>query len=59
MKKTIIEIKKLTGNSPDIVYKEYSINNTIFTIIYSKSVTNSSYINDFILILIFILDSYI
>lgn len=49
MKKTIIEIKKLTGNSPDIVYKEYSINNTIFTIIYSKSVTNSSYINDFIL----------
>ena len=47
--KIINEIKDKTGNSPDIIYKDFPINNEIITLIYSNSVSSSTYINDFIL----------
>ena len=47
--KIIETIKKKTGNSPDIVYKDFPINKKIITLIYSNSVSSSEYINDFIL----------
>lgn len=48
-KKIINEIKIKTGNAPDVAYKDFPINNEIITLIYSKSVSSSNSINDFIL----------
>ena len=45
----INEIKRKTGNSPDIIYKDLPINDKIITLIYSNSVSSSISINDFIL----------
>lgn len=47
--KIINEIKKRTGNAPDINYKDFPINKEIITLIYSNSVSSSLSINDFIL----------
>lgn len=48
-KKIIEKIKILTGNAPDITYKNINISNNTITLIYSNSVSSSSSINDFIL----------
>ncbi len=42
-------IKKKTGDAKDITFKDYPIKNKTITFIYSKSVSNSNDINDFIL----------
>ena len=43
------EIKKRTGNAPDIKYKSFPISNKKIMLIYSNSVSSSESINDFIL----------
>ena len=47
--KIIEEIKKRTGNAPDVTYKNYPIGDKIITLIYSNSVSSQNDINDFIL----------
>lgn len=47
--KIINEIKTKTGKSPDVIYKDFPINNKTITLIYSNSVSSSISINDFIL----------
>ncbi len=47
--KIINEIKKRTGSSPDITYKNIPIKNKIITLIYSNSVSSSTSINEYIL----------
>ena len=43
------EIKKRTGDAPDIKYKDFPINDKKVMLIYSNSVSSSESINDFIL----------
>ena len=45
--KIIEEIKKRTGNAPDVTYKNYPIGDKIITLIYSNSVSSQNDINDF------------
>ena len=47
--KIIEEIKKRTGDAPDVTYKNYPIGDKIITLIYSNSVSSQNDINDFIL----------
>lgn len=47
--KKVKEIKKRTGQAPDIIYKDFPIKDKIVTFIYSNSVSSSTDINDFIL----------
>ena len=47
--KIIEEIKKRTGDAPDVTYKNYPIGDKIITFIYSNSVSSQNDINDFIL----------
>lgn len=48
-KNIINEIKKESGNAPDVIYKDFTINKETITLIYSNSVSSQSSINDFIL----------
>ena len=47
--KIIETLKEKTGNAPDITYKDFPLKNKIITLVYSNSVSSSSFINDFIL----------
>lgn len=47
--KIVKEIKNKTGSSPDIIYKDFIINDETITFVYSNSVSSSNNINDFIL----------
>ena len=47
--KVIDEIKKRTGDAPDIKYKDFPVKNKIVTLVYTNSVSSSDSINDFIL----------
>lgn len=49
IQENINTIKILTGNSPDIIYKDILINKKTVAIIYSKCVCDEESINDFIL----------
>lgn len=49
MKKIIDNIKKLTGNSIDFIYKEIDVLGKPITLVFSEALISSSYINDFIL----------
>lgn len=47
--KIMNKIKNETGNAPDILYKDFPFGSNTITFIYSTSVTDSSFINNFIL----------
>ena len=47
--KNIKIIKEKTGNATDITYKDFPVDNNIITFVYSNSVSDAFYINDFIL----------
>ncbi len=47
--KIINEIKKKTGNAPDVSYKDFPIDNQVITLVYANTVSSASDINDFIL----------
>lgn len=47
--KIIKTLKEKTGNAPDVTYKDFPLKDKIITLVYSKSVSSSISINDFIL----------
>lgn len=47
--KIIKTLKEKTGNAPDITYKDFPLKDETMTLVYSNSVSSSSFINDFIL----------
>lgn len=48
-KKIIKEMKKKTGQAPDVTYKDFPIGKKMITLVYANSVSDASSINDFIL----------